>query len=129
MTPADKFLIVALLFLSLISYTLIRSMFPVLSEGTAVVEVEEREVMRLSLNPNLPSRKISLKLNRGEATLHISGGKIRMQPMPDELCPKHICSKRGWIEKPWEMIVCMPNRVSIRISGARERGDVDLITK
>ena len=129
LTTGDKILIVILLVLSLTSYLAIRAFFPHDSERIALIEVEGKEVMRLSLSPGIPPRKRHFSLKGGEAVFDLSHGKIRLLPMDDKLCPKHICSKTGWIEKPWQMIICMPNKISVRIIGGKKEGGVDLITK
>ncbi len=130
MTPPDKILLFSLLLISLLSYTLINLFFPSERLLTAVVEIAGKETGRFSLNPSLPSRMIPIAVKeKGEALFEISGGKIRLLPMPDRLCPKHICSKKGWIEKPWEMIVCLPNRIVVRVLGESKSEDVDLVTR
>lgn len=129
LTPWDKLLIAVLIVLSLASYLAIRSLFPHDSERISLIEVNGREVMRLSLDPNLPARKRYIGLDNGKAVFQVSNGRIRMLPMDDKLCPNHICSKTGWIERPWQMIVCMPNKISVRIIGTKKAEEVDLITK
>ncbi len=128
MTRGDKLLIIFLLILGITSYTIVRTLFPLENERTAIIEVKGKEVMRISLSPDLPSRKVPLRIERGEAVFDVSGGKVRVLPMDDRICSKHICSRRGWIERPWEMIVCMPNKISVRIVGSRD-GEVDFVTK
>ena len=32
-------------------------------------------------------------------------------------CPDHLCVKQGKIKSEGEMIVCLPNKVTVRISG------------
>ena len=129
LTPADTLLILVLLLLSLLSYTLIESLFPVPMHRIAIVEVNGREVKRISLSSDIQPRKISLKIDGGEAVFDISGNKIRILPMPDAICSKHICSKKGWIDKPWDMIACLPNKIVVRILGDKDLGDIDLISR
>ncbi len=128
-TTADKILIVVLLLLGLSSYIIIRQLFPPLEAMTAVVEVQGREMMRLSLSTEIPDRQVPLKLVDGEAMLEVAAGRVRVLPMPDHLCSKHICSKTGWIGKPWQVIVCLPNKIIVRVVGQKETGDIDLIAK
>lgn len=35
----------------------------------------------------------------------------------DASCPDKVCMKKGGIQKNGEMIICLPNRVTIRITG------------
>ena len=129
MTPADKLLFFVLLFLSITSYAIIRTWLPYGSESTALVEINGSEVMRISLSPDLPYRRIPVKLERGTAYLEVSNGQVRILPMDGELCPRQICSKTGWVGRPWEMIVCMPNKIMVRVVGEKKAGEVDYITK
>ncbi|MDH3976620.1 MAG: NusG domain II-containing protein [Deltaproteobacteria bacterium] len=129
MTPADRVLVIILLVLSLLSYAIIVSLFPADIPKTAVIEINGKEVKRFSLNRQIPPRRVPLHIDRGEAVFEVSDGRIRILPMPDKICSKHICSKKGWIEKPWDMIVCMPNKIVVRIIGEKDKGDIDLITR
>ncbi len=129
LTPADKLLIFALLLLSLLSYTLIKSLFPIPMHRIALVEVNGVEARRISLSDHIKPRKVSLKIDGGEAVFDVSGHKIRILPMPDEICSKHICSKKGWIDKPWDMIACLPNKIVVRIIGDKDLGDIDIISR
>ncbi len=129
LTPADKVFIGILLLLSLSSYAVTGLFFPHHDEMIALVEVKGTEVMRLSLDPRLAARERTLAIEGGHAVLHVSEGKIRLMPMDDKLCPEQICSKTGWIDKPWQMILCLPNRISVRIVGAQKEGDIDVMTR
>jgi len=40
--------------------------------------------------------------------------------MPDSVCPLHICSQTGWIERPGELIACVPNKLVITIEGGKK---------
>jgi len=57
----------------------------------------------------------------GDSYLEISGGRVRMI---DSACPDKLCVKSGWISRPGESIVCLPNRVVIEITGGEGGPDV-----
>ncbi|CEP66751.1 NusG, domain 2 [Moorella glycerini] len=62
------------------------------------------------------SREIAVPLKRGGiARVVFNRGTISILPMPAELCPLGICSKMGPISRPGEAIICMPNKMVIRI--------------
>ncbi len=48
----------------------------------------------------------------GSNTLHISGGEAYVT---DATCPDKICEHAGKISREGEVIVCMPNKLTIRI--------------
>lgn len=64
-----------------------------------------------------------LALPGGQAVLEIANGAVRLIPQDEDFCPQKICVRTGWISKPGETIVCVPNRLVMRIV---EPGD-DLI--
>lgn len=86
--------------------------------GYASVEIDNQHALDVSLLEGAPHVRVDLP--RGEAVLEIEDGKIRVLPMPRETCPLQICSSVGWIEKPGQAIVCLPNRMIITISGEIE---------
>ena len=55
-------------------------------------------------------------------TVIVSEGKVRVE---DADCPDKICERRGSICESGASIVCLPNRVVIRISG---KGEVEAIS-
>lgn len=59
-------------------------------------------------------RKIDIKGNIGISTIEIKDGKIRMVFSP---CPDKLCMKQGYIMNKGESIVCVPNRIVIKIKG------------
>ena len=50
-------------------------------------------------------------------TVSVSGGKAQMISAD---CPDKVCERAGAISKSGEIIVCAPNRISIKISGKSE---------
>ncbi len=66
----------------------------------------------------------TLQGKRGLCVLRIQNGKIRMEKSN---CPLKICQHQGWISKPGEMILCIPNQVYVRIEGNIEN-HLDAIT-
>jgi len=45
-------------------------------------------------------------------TVEIRDGKVRIS---ESDCPDKICEKTGFISSPMQTIVCLPNRISVRI--------------
>ena len=64
--------------------------------------------------------KINLKENKeydvtgynGNVHLVVENGKIKVE---EENSPKHLCSKQGFISSSYETIVCLPNKIVIKI--------------
>jgi len=58
-----------------------------------------------------------------ESTVSISGGRISIS---ESSCPGGDCVRSGAISSPGRSIVCLPNRVEIRVIGA---SDVDFVLR
>ena len=81
----------------------------------AVVMVRNNETARYSL-----STDGIYTINGGTNTIEIKDGKVRMTEAD---CPNHLCVRQGWISFSGQSIVCLPNELSVTISGADEAAD------
>jgi hypothetical protein len=59
----------------------------------------------------------------GRALVEVDGNRVRMREAP---CPDRTCVLQGWIERPGEGIVCIPNQMEIRIEGG---SGLDAVTR
>ncbi len=87
---------------------------------TAVVEVNGREVMRISLQED---RDYTVEGFRGKTYISVSNGEVRVT---DSDCPDKLCVKMGEISQADASIVCLPNRVVVRVIG---NGAYDTVSK
>ena len=113
------FIIIFIVFF--ISFNLIFTHKKKTSGGIAEVKTPNR-IYRIRLNKD---RIMTIKGKLGFLKLEVKSGKIRVLDSP---CPKKICINTGWISKPGQMIVCIPNRVIIKILGSEKKGEVDFFT-
>ena len=54
----------------------------------------------------------------------VRDGKIAVT---ESSCPGEDCVHSGWIQSPGRSIVCLPNRMEIRLEGIRDDDDVDAV--
>lgn len=102
--------------------------FPVADSGLkAEVILEGRTVQTLSVTEN-DGRIIRVAMPRGIAELEIKDGAVRVLEMPDDLCPRKICSHTGWIRRSGETIICAPNRLMVRLVQDKA-AEMDAITR
>ena len=59
----------------------------------------------------------------GPVYISAGNGKIKVE---DEDSPLHLCSKQGYITKSYETIVCLPNKIVVKIEN---KSDIDTIIK
>lgn len=55
-------------------------------------------------------------------TVEIRGGRVAIV---ESDCPGEDCVHSGWCSTPGQSIVCLPNRVELRILGTPQEGEVD----
>ena len=81
----------------------------------AVVMVRNNEIGRYSL-----AFDGIYAINDGKNTIEIRDGKVRMTEAD---CPNHLCVRQGWISFNGQSIVCLPNELSVTITGADGAAD------
>lgn len=87
--------------------------------GVLVVETAGRETMRVSTTG---SRR-QIRLSKVGMTLEVGEGRARVLRSD---CPEQICVSSGWIGRPGQTIVCVPNRTVLRLVG---KGGPDAISQ
>jgi hypothetical protein len=91
------------------------------AESTATVEINGKLYGKYELKKT-GNKIMNLELPDGEhSTVEFKDGRVRIQQAD---CPDKVCVRTGWISKPGEVIVCLPYRIVVKISG--ERQDVDI---
>lgn len=85
----------------------------------AVVSVNGKQVREIPLGEG--GQELVVRGYQGESRLEVDGVRVRMV---DSACPDKLCVRTGWISRPGESIVCLPNRVVIEVVGEREGPDV-----
>jgi len=89
--------------------------------GTSFVEIYQNNNL-LCKEPI--SKNQELKFHN--FTVEIKDNKVRMK---ESHCPYKICVHTGWISKPYQQIVCVPNRVLIKITSEEKRfNKIDSVT-
>ena len=95
----------------------------------AVVSVSN-DVVRVLSESELTGKEIyTIPLEKGNAEIEVDGGKLRVLPMPRELCPKGICSSMGWIKRNGSSIICVPNRLIVQLSADTGGGRIDAVAR
>jgi len=65
-------------------------------------------------------KKISLIGKEGESVIEIKDGQARLKSAP---CRNQYCVQQGWISFTGQMLICIPNEVSIEILGKTKAYD------
>lgn len=89
--------------------------------NTIAIKVENEVIQQISLGANpIKGRVYDFQFNNNTGYIEIDNGRVRMLEMSRELCPKGICSDTGWINKPYQSIVCLPNKIVVAIEGSHD---------
>lgn len=83
---------------------------------TLQIELDGSVIREVSFDSGT-TELITVALPAGEATVQLENGRVRVLPMDRSVCPLGFCSSVGWVEYSGEAIVCMPNRLVLRIRG------------
>lgn len=90
----------------------------------ALVYYDNNLVLTIDLNESEEKIYIVDGFN-GEVKIIAGNGKIKVD---EEESPLHLCSKQGFIEESYESIVCLPNKIVIKISSKKKK-DLDTILR
>jgi hypothetical protein len=122
MTKGDAAIIALALGLSILVWAGFKFLPGDAGDLTAIVRVDGKEVLKVRIDaPELEQKDVEI-LN-GTATLEFGQGKIRILPLPTHICPNGICWKTGWVSRPGQSIVCVPNHTTITVEGTRDEVD------
>jgi hypothetical protein len=120
LTLPDKILIAGLVILTLLSFPVIKHFH---HEGRwVVIEADGEVVGNFSLDED---GFIPVNGNLGTTRVEVAGGRVRVLGSP---CPYKLCVKSGPISRSGESLICLPNRVIIRIEGGDEPS-VDAVSR
>jgi len=86
--------------------------FAVRPGGVAIISVDNREVEQVPLRAGGALRRFTVRGTRGNLLVEVDGEHIRVV---EAECPDKVCVGMGQKSRPGEVIVCMPNRVIIRV--------------
>lgn len=84
----------------------------------AVISVGGRPVRVIEL-ATAPDETFTLP-EQPKVSFQIQGGRIRFVNVD---CPDKLCEKAGWLSKPNQVAICLPNRVSLKLEGGGDGMD------
>lgn len=108
MNKSDYILIVILVTILLTSIIVTNKQSKQSNE--AIVYYDNEIALRIDLNTKL--KDYIVKGYNGDVKIKAGEGKIKVV---QENSPLHLCSKQGYISKSHETIVCLPNKIVIKL--------------
>lgn len=99
-----------------------------INDKYAVVKVGGEEVKRISFDKKTDA-VYEFYFGKENGTIEIKDGRVRVLEMDKEICPNKVCSLTGWIEKRYQAIVCLPNKITVSIENLdKNQKDIDAIS-
>ncbi len=94
------------------------------SNKQALVYYDNNLVLVIDLT-NKEEKEYIVEGYNGPVKIITNNGKVKVE---EEDSPLHLCSKQGFIEKSYETIVCLPNKIIIKIS-SKEQNNLDTVLR
>jgi hypothetical protein len=121
MNKSDIKLIITLVSVSLIT---LLCFYIFQKNGDKQALVYYQNELALTIDLSIGERKeYNVSGHNGNVLIISENGKIKVE---SENSPLNLCSKQGWIESSYETIICLPNKIVIKIDTIE---DIDAIVK
>ncbi len=123
MRKGDRIVILILLFVTLfVAGQYLYSHSNKVLKKEVIIRSDGKVIKRIALN-DATKMMFTVKSKEGFLIVQINNERVRVIK---STCRDKLCMKQGWIDRPGESIVCLPNRISITIQG--EKNGVDSVT-
>jgi len=112
MNKSDLKLVIVIILIILIIYSVIR--FTKVEGKTAIVYYKDEVILNIDLSID---NEYIVDGELGDVVLEVENGKIRVKK---ENSPKNICSKEGFVGDSSRTLICLPNKIIVKIVGDTE---------
>lgn len=92
------------------------------NKKNALVYYEDEMILKIDLSLK-GEHTYTVDGYNGDIIIKTNDNKIKVE---SENSPNHICSNQGWIDDSYEVLVCLPNKVVIKIEDDEE---IDTVVK
>ncbi len=122
MTKYDKILIIMVVVISLFGMYIVKEKASNYNKKYVEIIVDGTEHSKYVLDNNI-DKEIEVITDKGYNIIHIQNGQVVVE---ESDCNNQLCVRKGVIEEPGELIVCLPYKVVVQITGSSE--DLDSIS-
>ena len=123
MKKGDYILIVLLILVSVGSFFFMRAPSPG-AKKTAIVKVDGKIVKEIPFTRENVGKLFVIESKYGRNVIEMEADRVHVIEAD---CPDKLDVKQGYIEREGEMIVCLPNRMTIEIR--EEKDDLDAVVR
>lgn len=126
MTKWDKILIVFIFVTSISGMIFTAAYGTNVGQRYANVNVNGSMAKKISIENTKEVKTYEFQFDNYRGTIEVKNGAVRMLEMSKDVCPESICSDTGWIEKKYQSIVCLPNKIVVSIEDGQD-AEIDMI--
>lgn len=123
LTKGDKLLIVFLSIFSLVFAYFISNMGHATSGKYVSVMVDGKEIKQIEFSQEMIGKTYVIETEFGRNVIELGDESVWVIEAD---CPDKLDIKQGVIDKPGQVLVCLPNRLIVEIK-ARDQGNEDVI--
>lgn len=118
----DRLLMISIIVIALASYGIISFYGKADDKNIVTVSQSNNVILKISDEEKKKGGIYKFSFEGGEGMIEIKDEKARMLPMDKSICPNEVCSDTGWIENSPQVIVCLPNKLTVQFSGGENIG-------
>lgn len=122
LTKGDKILIATVLLLAFAIFTGFQIYGFTGGKTYAVIEINGKEYQKITLGKDGPKMQLKVPGVIGDVVLEIDRDRVRVVSSD---CPDKDCIRQGWVYRPGQTLVCLPNRVVVKIESRESTSDLD----
>ena len=122
MKKLEAAIVIIILILSMSAIVIMKYQGMNNTENSVVIKVDNEVIKKIELGNNSTEEIIvyDFKFDNNIGYLEVNNSKVRMVEMTKDICPKGICSDTGWIDKTYQSIVCLPNKIIVAFEGNQD---------
>lgn len=120
MTFGDKIIIGGILAVSIAGIFFVNIFLYGTERNSVIIEVNGQLYAKYDFNQITSNKFVEIKTQYGYNKVEINKNSVRIV---EASCPDKLDVKAGWISKSNQMLVCLPNRLVVKIQGKDTRID------
>lgn len=115
----DKIIIATFLLLITIQLGIVMFAKSNIDNSNVIIKVDNKIEKIIPINTEDQGKLYKFNFDKNIGYIEVKNGKVRMLKMNKKICPNAICSDTGWIDKSYQSIVCLPNKIIVTIEGIK----------
>ncbi len=125
-TKGDKILIGLVIVISILAMFFIKNMINNIGEKYVVIKVDGEEYKKIQIIEDMEPKEIAVKTDFGYNLVEVDSEGVRVV---EASCKDKLDVKQGKIKSMGEILVCLPNRLTVEIVGNSTDTEVDRISR